>query len=139
MSFHTTIICGNLGADPELRYTNSGTAVCNLSVAVNEKWSDKQGQKQERTTWYKVTVWGAQAENCEKYLTKGRQVLVEGRIKTDSYEKDGVTHYTWELVAQNVTFLAGGDAKPSGNGQRRQSPPAQEDWQAEFDDDSIPF
>lgn len=141
MSVNKAIVVGNLGADPELRYTQNGTAVCNFRIATNEKWKDKQGQLQERTTWFKVTVWGSQGENCEKYLTKGRQVYVEGRIQTDQYtDKDGVERYTWELVAQNVTFLSGGSASPgNGGGGERRTPPAEDDWQEEFEDDHIPF
>lgn len=136
MSFQKIIVVGNLGQDPELRYTQAGQAVCTLSIATNEKWLDKAGNPQERTTWFKVTVWGKQGENCEKYLAKGRSVLVEGRIQTDSYEKDGVKHYTWEVVADRVQFLSG-DSGNSGGGKKR-TPPANHD-QGSFNDDDIPF
>lgn len=135
MSFQKIIVVGNLGQDPELRYTQAGQAVCTLSIATNEKWSDKAGNPQERTTWFKITVWGKQGENCEKYLAKGRSVLVEGRIQTDSYEKDGVKHYTWEVVADRVQFLSG-DSGNSGGGKKR-TPPAES--QQSFNDDDIPF
>lgn len=142
MSFNKTIIVGNLGDDPELRHTQNGKAVCNFSVATNERWTDGHGQKQERTTWFKVVVWGKQAENCDKYLSKGRQVLVEGRIQTDSYtDREGVERYTWEVVARNVTFLSGGEARPQANGGRRprRDPPAEDEWDQKFDDSDIPF
>ena len=137
------MIIGNLGADPEVRYTKSGEPVANLSVATNEKWTDKSGQKQERTEWHKVTVWGKQAESCEKYLTKGRRVYVEGRIQTRDWEdKDGNKRYTTEIVAHTVTFL-GGESAGGGGGRPARSPQGQpqEDPFADnsFDDDDIPF
>ncbi len=103
---------GNLGAAPELKYTASNQPVCNLSLACNETWKDKQGQKQERTEWVRVTVWGQTAENCAKYLTKGQQVYVEGRLQTREYEKDGTKRYSTEVQAERVVFLG----KASGQG-----------------------
>lgn len=109
MSVNKVIIIGNLGTDPELRYTQTGQAVANFRVATNEKWSDKDGQSQERTEWHRIVVWGRQAENCEKYLAKGRQVYVEGRLQTRDWEdRDGNKRYTTEIVAQSVQFLSGG-------------------------------
>lgn len=131
------MIIGNLGQDPELRYTQNGTAVCNLSVATNEKWTDKNGQKQERTEWHRVVVWGAQAENCEKYLSKGRQVYVEGSLQTREWQdNNGVTKHTTEVKAQVVTFLSGGDG---GGGSRPSSAPTNEQFDQSFNDDDIPF
>ena len=104
------IVVGNLGIDPELRYTQSGAAVCNLRVATAESWTDKSGEKQERTEWHNIVVFGRQAENCEKFLKKGRQVYVEGRLQTRSWEdKEGNTRYTTEIVANTVQFLGGRD------------------------------
>lgn len=104
------IIVGRLGADPELRTTNNGMAVCTLSVATSESWMDKQsGQRQERTEWHRIVVWGKQGENCAKYLSKGRQVFVEGRLQTRSWEgQDGQKRYTTEIVANNIQFLSSG-------------------------------
>ena len=141
------MIIGNLGADPEVRHTQSGSAVANLSVATNEKWTDKSGQKQERTEWHKVTVWGKQAESCEKYLTKGRRVYVEGRIQTRDWEdKDGNKRYTTEIVAHTVTFLGGDSGGGGGRPARSPQGQPQEDPFADtssnhnsFDDDDIPF
>ena len=100
------IVLGRLGNDPELKYTNSGTAVCNLSVATSEKWTDKSGEKQEKTEWHRVVVWKKQAENCNQYLAKGRQVLVEGKLETRSWDdKDGNKRYTTEITASNVQFI----------------------------------
>lgn len=103
------IIIGNLGQDPELRYTQGGQAVCRLSIATSRKYLNKQSNEMvEETEWHRVTVWGKQAENCNTYLTKGRSVYVEGRLRTSSYEKDGQTHYSTEIVAEEVKFLGGG-------------------------------
>ncbi len=117
------IVVGRLGSDPELRQTSGGNQVCTLSVATSESWNDNQGQRQERTEWHRVVVWGRQAENCGKYLAKGRQVYVEGRLQTRSWEdQNGQKKYTTEIVAQNVQFLGGGNAEASnqaGGGQER--------------------
>ncbi len=102
------ILIGNLGADPEVRTTPGGQSVANLRVATTEHWSDKDGNRQERTEWHSVTVWGRSAEHCGQYLSKGRQVYVEGRLQSREYEKDGVTRRVWDVVASNVTFLQGG-------------------------------
>lgn len=100
-------LMGNLGADPDLKYTPSGKAVCNLRIATNETWKDKSGQTQTRTEWHRVTVWGKQAENCAKFLAKGRQVMVEGKLSTRMYEKDGQKHYVTEVVCKTIQFLGG--------------------------------
>src|SRR4051812_14224844 len=100
------IIIGNLGKDPELRYTPQGQAVVNFPVATSENWTDKSGQKQERTEWHKVVVWGKLGELCSKYLSKGRKAFVEGRLQTRAWDdKDGQKRYTTEIVANNVQFL----------------------------------
>src|SRR5215831_1358939 len=103
------ILVGNLGSDPEMRYTPSGQGVCEFRVATNESWNDKNGQRQERTEWHRIVVWGKRAEICSKYLSKGRSVYVEGRIQTRTYDdKDGNKRYITEIVAQDVQFLGGG-------------------------------
>ncbi len=110
------IITGNLGVDPELRHTASQAPVTSLSVGVTDKWTNKEGEKQESTEWFSVVVWGKQAENCAKYLTKGKKVLVEGKIQTRSWDdKDDATkkHYKTELVAQNVEFLSPSASAPT--------------------------
>jgi len=152
MSLNKAMIIGNLGKDPELRYTQSGRAVANLSVATNEKWTDNDGNPQERTEWHRVVVWGRQAENCEKYLSKGRQVYVEGRIQTrDWTDNDGNKRYSTEIVAQTVQFLSGGGSAGSSAG----GPPpytdsdfdqsagggdsAESNFDQSFNDDDIPF
>ena len=107
-SINKVILIGNLGADPELKYTPSSRALCNLRVATTEVFKDKSGVKQERTEWHRVTVWGEQAENCSKYLAKGRSVYIEGKLQTRSYEKEGQKHYATDVVADRVVFLGGG-------------------------------
>lgn len=110
------ILIGHLGRDPELRYTQSGQAVANFSIATSEKWTDKEGQKQERTEWHRIVCWGKLGETCSQYLSKGRQVAVEGKIQTREWQdKDGQKRYTTEINAQNVTFLSGGNSSPGGN------------------------
>jgi single-strand DNA-binding protein len=110
MSVNKVILVGRLGQNPEVRYTPSGAAVANFSIATNESWMDKQGQKQEKTEWHRIVVWGKQAENCSKYLTKGRQAYVEGRLQTRQWQdKDGQTKYTTEVQAQTIQFLGGAE------------------------------
>lgn len=111
------ILIGHLGADPDMRYTPSGAGVCELRVATSESWKDKNGQRQERTEWHRVVVWGKTAEICAKYLTKGRQVYVEGRIQTRTYDdKEGVKRYMTEVIANDVQFLSGGGERGAGAG-----------------------
>lgn len=124
------IIVGNLGKDPEFRFTTGGKAVCSFPVATSEKWTDQDGQKQERTEWHSVEIWGKQAETCGQYLAKGRQVYVEGSLRTDKYDdKEGVTRYRTKLVARNVRFLGGKDSS-GGNGAAQSEGPADDmpDW-----------
>ena len=143
--YNRIILAGNLGRDPELRYTPSGQAVTNLSVATNEVWTDQQGQRQERTIWWRVAVWGKQAEACSQYLSKGRQVLVEGRMRPDRETggpriwtgNDGQARASYEVNAQVVRFLGGrgdgGAGSGSGNGQQEYDGPPPSD------EDEIPF
>jgi single-strand DNA-binding protein len=115
-SVNKVILIGNLGADPELRYTNSGTAVANFRIATNEVWNDKNGERQERTEWHQIVVWGKQGENCGKYLRKGRPVYVEGRLQTRSWEdQSGNKRYTTEVVAQTIQFLGGRGGEAGGD------------------------
>src|SRR5262245_43986206 len=102
------ILVGNLGANPEMRFTQGGTPVANLRIATTERWTDKSGQRQEATEWHRVVLWGKQAELAGQYLTKGRQVYVEGRIRTRQWQdKQGQTRYTTEIVGQVMQFLGG--------------------------------
>ena len=105
-SVNKVILIGNLGADPELRYTAKGTPVCQLSVATNATWKDSEGQRQNKTSWHRVVAWGKQGELCKEYLRKGRQVYVEGRLNNSSYEDtEGHTRYSTEVVTTAVVFL----------------------------------
>lgn len=100
-----------------MRYTPSGQGVCELRLATSESWNDKNGQRQERTEWHRVVVWGKRAEICSKYLAKGRQVYIEGRIQTRNYDdKDGNKRYITEVIANDVQFLGGGGAGGGGRG-----------------------
>jgi single-strand DNA-binding protein len=112
------IIVGRLGSDPEMKAVGQGSTVTRLSVATSESWTDKNGQKQERTEWHRVTVWGKLAELCGKYLAKGKQVYVEGKLQTRSWEDNGQKKYATDIVAQTVQFLsAGGASTGAGNNQ----------------------
>jgi single-strand DNA-binding protein len=111
------ILVGNLGADPEVRYTPQGTAVANFNVATNEVYKDREGNLQEKTEWHRVVCWDRLAEIVEKYLHKGSQVYIEGSLQTRQYEdKDGVTKYTTEIKARDMQMLGGRDGDGGGGG-----------------------
>jgi single-strand DNA-binding protein len=112
------ILVGNLGADPEIRYTTSGTAVANLRLATTETYTDKNGERTEKTEWHRVVLWGKTAETASQYLTKGKQVYVEGRLQTrDWQDKDGTKRFSTEIHASNMIMLGRGDgAGPGGPG-----------------------
>ena len=111
------IILGHLGRDPELRDLQSGQPVCKLNIATSRRYTNKNNEAVEETEWHRVSVWGKQAEHCNNYLTKGRQVYVEGRLRTSSYDKDGQKHYTTEIVADTVQFIGGrGEGGEGGGG-----------------------
>ena len=163
------ILVGNLGADPEVRYTAGGTAIASLSIATSEQWTDKQsGQKQERTEWHRVKLFGRLAEIAGEYLKKGRQVYVEGSLRTDKYtDKQGVERYSTDIIANDLQMLGGmgGEGGGSGGGggyrersqgggggprqqggndygsapQRQSAPPPEMGGGNQFDDDDIPF
>ncbi|PIE61354.1 MAG: single-stranded DNA-binding protein [Desulfobacterales bacterium] len=114
------MLIGNLGRDPEIRYGQSGTAVVNFTMATSDQWTDKNtGERQERTEWHRIVVFGKQAETCEKYLSKGSKIYVEGRLQTRSWEREGQTHYTTEIVVSNFQFL-GGRTENQGGGYQNQ-------------------
>lgn len=135
------IIIGNLGRDPELTSSKSGSQVCKLNVATARKWMSKQTNEMvEETEWHRVVVFGKQADNCEKYLSKGRSVYVEGRLKTSSYEdKDGNKKYSTDIIADTVRFLGGGSEKPSGYAARPKEYDPGPIAGDSFGDDDIPF
>jgi single-strand DNA-binding protein len=145
------ILIGNLGADPEVRFTPGGQAVANFRVATNESWNDKNGQKQERTEWHRIVVWGKLAELCGEYLKKGRQAYVEGRLQTREWtDKEGKKNYTTEIVANTVQFLGGGAGRgaegspggasgSSGGGRRDDFGAPPDDLGGPPPSDDIPF
>ena len=114
-SVNKVILIGNLGRDPETRYTTGGDAVTNLNIATSEQWKDKSGEKQERTEWHRVVLFGRQAEIAGEYLKKGRSVYIEGRLQTRKYtDKDGVEKYSTEIVADRMQLLGGRDGGAGG-------------------------
>jgi len=140
------IIIGNLGNDPELKYLPSGGAVTNITVATSESWKDKQtGQQQERTEWHRVAIFGKLAEIAAEYLRKGSKVYIEGALRTRQWEKDGVAHYTTEIIASDLQFLDGKQTSGSAQQTQPQAKPqrmatAQGQYRAADDfDDEIPF
>ena len=158
------ILVGNLGADPETRYTASGSAICTIRIATSESWKDKQtGEQQERTEWHRIKFFGRLAEIAGEYLKKGRQVYVEGSLRTDKYtDKEGIERYTTDIIANEMQMLGGpgeGGGSRSGGGEGggyrerspsqprgavggggRSAPPAQPSSGGDnFEDDDIPF
>jgi single-strand DNA-binding protein len=140
MSLNRVMLIGNLGKDPEVRFTPGGQAVARFSLATSEVFNDREGQRQERTEWHNIVVWGKQAETCGQYLAKGRQVFIEGSIRNRSYDdKDGNKRYITEINAQRVQFLGGrggeggGRGAGGGGGHDEMPPPPTPE------DDDIPF
>jgi single-strand DNA-binding protein len=107
---------GRIGQDPEVKQTSNSNAVCNFSIACNETWKDKSGAKQERTEWIRCVAWGPLAETCGKYLTKGKEVLVEGRLQTREYEKEGIKRQSTECVVDKLVFVGSGQARDKDSG-----------------------
>lgn len=138
-SVNRVILVGHLGRDPEVRFTPGGQSVCNFSVATTETWNDKDGQKQQRTEWVRIVVWGKLAELCGEYLKKGRQCYVEGKLQTREYEKDGQKRFSTEVVASTVVFLGGKDGGTRGGESTTPSRYPADMGMSEGGDDSIPF
>lgn len=111
------ILLGNLGNDPDVKYTQGGMAIATLSVATTSSRKDKEGNWQEQTEWHRVKLFGKTAEVAGEYLKKGRQVYIEGRIEYGSYEKDGVKHYTTDIIGEDMQMLGSGDGQRSGGGE----------------------
>ena len=133
------ILIGNLGRDPELSHTQKGTPVCRLNVATTRSWFNKDtNARTEETEWHRVSVWGAQAESCNKYLSKGRSIYVEGRLRTSKYEKNGEARYSTEIVAENVQFLSGKEGGPQKDEGPAQEPSAGGRFDPDPSDD-LPF
>jgi len=143
-SVNKVILVGNLGRDAELRYTPSGAAVAKFSIATTEVWNDKAGQKQERTEWHNIDLWGKQAESLSEYLTKGKQVYVEGRLQTDEYtDKEGNKRKTTRVRCDRVVLLGGGGRgggmSRGGGDDMGSHAPAAEPASEPITDDDIPF
>ena len=137
-SVNKVILVGNLGRDAELRYTPGGAAVATLNLATTEVWNDKAGQKQEKTEWHRIVLWGKQAESLQEYLTKGKQIYVEGRLQTRQWDdKDGNKRYTTEIRADRVVLLGGGGRSEEHTGESRGHAP--EPLHEPIADDDIPF
>src|SRR6476619_124192 len=146
MSFNKVILVGNLGRDPELRYTPQGTPVCSFSMATNERRKDKTGEMQDQTTWFRVTLWGRQAETASQYLTKGRPVYIEGRLRVEEWtDRDGKARHTLEVHATDMQFIGSGGGGGGGGFRSEEThsekPAASEPaaGPADFADDDVPF
>jgi single-strand DNA-binding protein len=129
------ILVGNLGADPEMRYTADGTAVCKFRIATTERFKDRQGNMQERTEWHRVVAWRKLAEICGQYLSKGKQVYIEGKIQSNTWEQDGVKRYSYEIVADTMQMLGAA----GGRGQEREPEPPFGPPEGGMPEDDIPF
>ncbi len=117
------MLIGNLGKDPEIRYSQQGLAIVNFSLATSEQWTDKtSGDRQEKTEWHNIVVFGKQAETCEKYLSKGSQIYIEGKLQTSTYEKEGQTHYMTKVVVSNFMFIGGKQDAKGGGGYQKSDP-----------------
>jgi single-strand DNA-binding protein len=151
-SVNKVILLGNLGRDAELTFTTSGQALSKVSLATSRRWQDKNsGEWQEETDWHNLVIWGKTAENLTQYLTKGRTIYVEGRIKNRSWEKDGVKHYATDIVVEDVVLVgnkgdapSGGEARPRPAATRPAArpaggPPPDDGPHEDIRDDDIPF
>jgi single-strand DNA-binding protein len=145
-SVNKVILVGNLGRDAELKYTPGGAPVAKVSLATTEVWNDKSGQRQEKTEWHSIDIWGKQAESLSEYLVKGKQVYVEGRLQTREWnDKDGNKRKTTEIRADRIVLLGGGGGGGGRGGYSRQAEPAdmseggQHEPATELTEDDIPF
>jgi single-strand DNA-binding protein len=142
MSFNKITLVGNLGRDPELRYTPQGTPVCSFSMATNERRKDKSGEMQDQTTWFRVTLWGRQAETASQYLAKGRPVYIEGRLRVEEWtDRDGKPRHTLEVHATDMQFIGGGRSEEPHT-ERAAAASAEPSGEPHHDfgtDDDVPF
>ena len=140
MSVNKVILVGHLGQNPEIKYTPAGQAVCNVSLATNESWTGKDGQKQEKTEWHRIVLFGKLAELAGQYLQKGRQIYLEGKLQTRSWQdKEGQTRYTTEVVGQTMQFLGGNAGAGSQRQQPQQADYAPVQSEPSFTEEDIPF
>jgi single-strand DNA-binding protein len=143
MSFNKIILVGNLGRDPELRYTAQGTPVCSFSMATNERRKDRNGEMQDHTTWFRITLWNRLAETASQYLQKGKQVYIEGRLRVEEYvDRDGKPRHSLEVFATDMQFIGSRGGDDAGMQERAASAsasPGRVDSQPDLSDDDIPF
>ena len=118
-SLNKVTLIGHVGRDPELKYTGSGLAVASFTLATNDRRKDKSGEWTEHTEWHNITVWDKLAEICNQYAKKGKQIYLEGRLQTDTYEKEGQKHYSTKIIASDVILLGGGGGQGDGQGYQR--------------------
>ena len=138
-SVNKVILVGNLGRDAELRYTPGGAAVATLNMATTEVWNDKSGQRQEKTEWHRVVLWGKTAESLNEYLTKGKQIYVEGRLQTRQWDdKDGNKRYTTEIRGDRIVLLGGGGGR-GGGASRGESGASSSDFAGPSPESSVPL
>jgi single-strand DNA-binding protein len=135
-SLNKVQLIGNLGKDPELKYTSAGVAVATFSIATSDSWKDQEGNIQERTEWHNIVAWRKLAEICGEWLKKGKRVYIEGKLQTRTYEKDGVKKYMTEIVADQLIMLDGGGGQRSTNGGGAEAPAADA---APAKEDDLPF
>ena len=142
-SVNKAILVGNLGRDAEMRFTAGGTPVATVSLATTDRYTDRDGQKREDTQWHRIVIWGKTAESLHEYLTKGKQIYVEGRLQTRQWDdKDGNKRYTTEIRGDRIVLLGGGMGGGGGRQQPRSAGPSEEHMiepGAELTDDDIPF
>ena len=140
-SVNKVILVGNLGRDAEVKVTGGGQSVASFSIATTENWTSKEGEKKEKTEWHRIVLWGRSADALQPYLTKGKQVYIEGRLETRQWEKDGQKHYTTEVKADKIVLLGGGAGRGGERSQERNeggySDPMSQP--AAITDDDIPF
>jgi single-strand DNA-binding protein len=140
MSFNKITLVGNLGKDPDFRYTPQGNPVCTISLATNERRRDKSGEFQDVTTWFRVTLWGKQAETAQKFLTKGSPIYIEGRLRIEEWsDRDGKNRYTLDVQATDMQFLGRGEASGTGAASTPPPPSSSESGGGSNEDDEIPF
>ncbi|MFC1565284.1 single-stranded DNA-binding protein [candidate division KSB1 bacterium] len=138
-SVNKVILIGNLGQDPELKYMPNGDAVCNFTIATTDSWKNREGEQQDRTEWHRIVAFRRLAEICGEYLKKGKQVFVEGRIRTRSWDdKDGIKRYTTEVIADSMTMLGRKDDDNSGSNYNSSSGTSGKPEKFEEEDD-LPF
>jgi single-strand DNA-binding protein len=138
-SVNKVILLGRLGKDPEVKYTQGGTAVARFSIATDETWKDQAGEKQQRTEWHNVVAWRKLAEICGQYLTKGKQVYIEGQLQSRSWEKDGTKHMVTEVLADQLVMLGGKNGEARSESQGKMSDGRKAETDLEITDDDIPF